>query len=225
MTDPSCPIGPFTFSAVYASAQSAIHAADMVLWGESVAYALCRPPSHHCPADLAGRFCYLSNSEIAAQQLISAGRQVAVLDWHHRNGAQGIFYDRPDVLTLSMHAHPEGFHPFFWGNAHERGAGAVHGFNINLTPERASGDEGFLKALDTACRAVADHGTDTLVLALGLDAVVGDPFAGLAATTSGFARIGSMVAGLQLPLVIVQEGGYFCPELQDNLTAVPGAWA
>ncbi len=227
MTDTSCPIGLFTYSAAYASAQSAIHATDLVLGGERAAYALCRPPGHHCFAELAGGFCYLSNSAIAAQRLIRAGRRVAVLDvdLHHGNGTQGIFYNRPDVLTVSLHAHPERFYPFFWGYPGERGAGAGLGFNLNLPMERGTGDDGFLRALDTACRAVMDHGTDTLVLALGLDAFAGDPFAGLAVTTPGFARIGAMVAGLGLPVVIVQEGGYLCPELGANLTAVLGAWA
>jgi acetoin utilization deacetylase AcuC-like enzyme len=59
-----------------------------------------------------------------------------------------------------------------------------------------------------------------LVLALGLDAFLGDPFAGLAVTTHGFARVGRAVAGMNLPTVIVQEGGYLCPELGDNLAAV-----
>jgi acetoin utilization deacetylase AcuC-like enzyme len=67
---------------------------------------------------------------------------------------------------------------------------------------------------------VAAFAPTALVLALGLDAFEGDPFAGLAVTTPGFARIGSAIAGLGLPTVIVQEGGYLCPELGDNLEAV-----
>jgi acetoin utilization deacetylase AcuC-like enzyme len=227
MTDTSCPIGADTWTAAYASAQSAIHAADLVLRGERAAYALCRPPGHHCFAELGGGFCYLSNSAIAAQRLVAAGRRVAVLDvdLHHGNGTQGIFYDRGDVLTVSIHAHPERFYPFFWGYPAETGTGEGTGANLNLCLERGTGDEGFVRALDAACHAVIRHGTDTLVLALGLDAFKGDPFAGLTVTTPGFSRIGAMIAGLGLPVVIVQEGGYLCPELGDNLAAVLGAWA
>ncbi len=226
MTDTSCPIGPHTWTAAYASAQSAIHAADLVLQGERAAYALCRPPGHHCFAELAGGFCYLSNSAIAAERLVRAGRRVAVLDvdLHHGNGTQGVFYDRGDVLTVSIHAHPERFYPFFWGYPEERGQGQGEGANLNLPLERGTGDDGFLTALALACDAVTRHGTDTLVLALGLDAFAGDPFAGLAVTTPGFARIGAMIASLGLPTVIVQEGGYLCPELGDNLEAVLRAW-
>ena len=221
-TDTSCPISAETWGAAYASAQTAIHGADLVHQGERAVYALCRPPGHHAFAELAGGFCYLNNSAIAAQRLTDAGCRVAILDvdLHHGNGTQGIFYDRPDVLTVSIHAHPERYYPFFWGYPEERGAGAGLGANLNLCLERGTGDEGFMVALDKGMQAVADFGADTLVLALGLDAFEGDPFAGLAVTTPGFGRIGRAVAAMGLPTLIVQEGGYLCPELGANLEAV-----
>lgn len=225
-TDTSCPISAKTWPAAHASAQTALHAAGLLLGGDRAAYALCRPPGHHAFAELAGGFCYLNNSAIAAQALTDGGRKVAILDvdLHHGNGTQGIFYDRADVLTVSIHAHPERYYPFFWGYPDERGAGAGEGANLNLCLERGTGDAGFLAALDKGLQAVGEFGADTLVLALGLDAFEGDPFAGLAVTTPGFAAIGRAVAGLGLPTLIVQEGGYLCPELGDNLAAVLSAW-
>ncbi len=225
MTDTSCPIGPHTWQAAYASAQCAIGGAEALLNGQT-AYALCRPPGHHAFADLAGGFCYLNNTAIAAQLLTLQGRKVAILDvdLHHGNGTQGIFYDRPDVLTVSLHAHPERFYPFFWGYPDEHGIGRGEGTNLNLAMERGTPDQGFQRHLDTALQTIADWGADTLVLALGLDAFVGDPFAGLAVTTQGFAQIGRMIHGAGLPTLIVQEGGYLCPELGDNLAAVLKAW-
>jgi len=226
MTDTSCPISAETWGAAYASAQTAIHAADLVLAGEAATYALCRPPGHHAFAELAGGFCYLNNSGIAAQRLRDAGRKVAILDvdLHHGNGTQGMFYGRGDVLTVSLHADPERFYPFFWGYAGEVGEGDGIGANLNLPLPRGTGDDGFLAALDTAKAKIAEWGADTLVLALGLDAFEGDPFAGLGVTTAGFGRIGRAVAALELPTVIVQEGGYLCPELGQNLQAVLEAW-
>ncbi len=222
MADTSCPISARTWAAAYASAQSAIHAADLALQGERAAYALCRPPGHHAFAELAGGFCYLNNSAIAAQRLTTYGRRVAILDvdLHHGNGTQGIFYDRADVLTISLHVHPERFYPFFWGYPEERGAGAGIGANLNLCLDRGTDDRGFLGALATALDHLTLWGADTLVLALGLDAFEGDPFAGLKVTTPGFHKIGKAVASLGLPTVIVQEGGYLCPELGHNLQAV-----
>ncbi len=226
MTDTSCPISGQTWAAAYASAQTAIHAADLVLGGEAAVYGLSRPPGHHAFAELAGGFCYLNNSGIAAQRLTDAGRRVAILDvdLHHGNGTQGMFYDRGDVLTVSLHADPERFYPFFWGYGAETGTGAGQGANLNLPLPRGTGDEGFLRALGQALAKLSDWGADTLVLALGLDAFEGDPFAGLGVTTPGFARIGQAVAALGLPTVIVQEGGYLCPELGDNLAAVLSAF-
>lgn len=223
-TDTSCPISAQTWPSAYASAQTAIHGADLITKDQRHAYALCRPPGHHAFAELAGGFCYLNNSAIAAQRLTDAGRKVAILDvdLHHGNGTQGIFYDRPDVLTVSIHAHPERYYPFFWGYPEEHGAGAGHGANLNLCLERGTGDEGFIAALHKGMEAITLWGADTLVLALGLDAFEGDPFAGLAVTTPGFARIGRAVAALGLSTLIVQEGGYLCPELGDNLAAVLG---
>ncbi|OYU40846.1 MAG: acetylpolyamine amidohydrolase [Pseudorhodobacter sp. PARRP1] len=226
MTDTSCPISAETWGAAYASAQSAIHAADLVLGGAVAAYALCRPPGHHAFAEIAGGFCYLNNSGIAAQRLTDAGRKVAILDvdLHHGNGTQGMFYARGDVLTVSLHAHPERFYPFFWGYEGEFGAGAGAGANLNLPLPRGTGDAGFLAALAQGIEKVQGWGADTLVLALGLDAFEGDPFAGLAVTTPGFAAIGRAVQAMGLPTVIVQEGGYLCPQLGDNLQAVLQAW-
>ncbi len=222
MTDTSCPISAQTWGAAYASAQSAIAGSELILQGNRSAYALCRPPGHHAFAELAGGFCYLNNTAIAAQQLTLSGRKVAVLDvdLHHGNGTQGIFYDRPDVLTVSLHAHPERFYPFFWGYPDERGAGPGEGANLNLCLPRGSADAAFLHALHQALDAITLWGADTIVLALGLDAFEGDPFAGLAVTTPGFAQIGRNIAALGLPTLIVQEGGYLCPALGQNLAAV-----
>ena len=222
MTDTSCPIGAQTWDAAYASAQTAIGGADLILQGHRSAYALCRPPGHHAFAELAGGFCYLNNTAIAAQHLTLSGRKTAILDvdLHHGNGTQGIFYARPDVLTVSLHAHPERYYPFFWGYPEERGEGPGAGANLNLPLPRGSADAAFLQSLDQALNAITLWGADTLVLALGLDAFEGDPFAGLAVTAKGFAQIGQLIAAIDLPTLIVQEGGYLCPELGQNLAAV-----
>ncbi len=221
MADTACPISAETFDSACWSAWSAIAAAEDVLAGAPAAYALCRPPGHHAFADVAGGFCFLNNSAIAAQHLRGASRRVAILDvdLHHGNGTQGIFYARPDVLTVSIHADPARFYPFFWGYADERGEGAGLGYNFNLPLARKSGDQAFLDALALARRRIEAFAPEALVVALGLDAFEGDPFGGLSVTTEGFSRIGEACAGLGLPTVIVQEGGYLCAELSDNLTA------
>jgi len=220
--DTACPIGEGTWEAAYWSAQVAITGADLLVSGARAAYALSRPPGHHAFGDLAGGFCFLNNSGIASERLRARGLRPAILDVdvHHGNGTQGIFYDRDDVLTVSMHADPARFYPFFWGHAEERGTGRGLGYNLNLPLPRGTDDEGFLRALDTALARISAFGADVVVVALGLDAYEGDPFKGFAVTTPGFSRIGAAIAGLGLPTLFVQEGGYLCDELGHNLTAV-----
>jgi len=222
--DTACPISAETWQAAYWSAQTALAAAAAVAAGGRSAYALCRPPGHHAFADLAGGFCFLNNAAVAAQALLDDGFRPAVLDVdvHHGNGTQGIFYARGDVLTVSIHADPARFYPFFWGHAQERGEGAGLGANLNLPLPRGTGDEAYLATLDRALTRIGDFGADAIVVALGLDAHVDDPFRGLAVTTEGFARIAAAIAATGLPLVVVQEGGYVSDALGANLTSFLG---
>ena len=135
------------------------------------------------------------------------------------NGTQGIFYSRPDVLTVSLHADPRVYYPFMCGYAHERGQGPGYGYNRNLPLARATGDDDYLAALDTAVEHVRAFAPGALVVALGLDAYRDDPLQGMQLSTAGFERIGRRAAAIGLPTVIVQEGGYLCDDLGRNLTA------
>lgn len=219
MADTACPIGPDSWESIYWSANTATSAAGHVRDAAPRAYALCRPPGHHAFADLAGGFCFVNNSAVAAMVLRQKHERVAIVDvdLHHGNGTQGIFYRRADVLTVSVHADPIRFYPFFWGHAHERGEGAGLGYNLNLPLPRGSEDDAFLAALDRGLEQVRAFAPGALVVALGLDAFEGDPFGGLAVSTPGFGEIGRRLAALGLPTVIVQEGGYLCDALGENL--------
>lgn len=224
--DTACPIGPGTWKGACAATDVAVTAAQLVMDGERASYALCRPPGHHAFADMAGGFCFLNNSAIAAAHLRQMHERVAILDVdvHHGNGTQGIFYERGDVLTVSIHADPARFYPFVWGHAHERGAGAGLGANLNIPLPLGTGDDGFIAALAHAKAMLAAFAPGALVVALGLDASEHDPLAGLAVTTDGFHRIGAAIASIGLPTVFVQEGGYLSEILGANLTAVLGGF-
>jgi len=219
--DTACPIGAHTWESAYWSAQTAITGADLVAGGDNGVYALCRPPGHHAFTDLAGGFCFLSNSAIAAQRLRAAGLRPAILDVdvHHGNGTQGVFYRRSDVLTVSIHADPVRFYPFYWGHAHERGEGDGVGANLNVPLPRGAGDDVYMGALDTGLDRSASFGADVIVVALGLDASIDDPFKGLAVTVDGFRRIGVRIAEASVPVLLVQEGGYLSDGLGKNLTS------
>ena len=226
MADAACPIGERTWEAACAAVDCAAHAARLALGGERVAYALCRPPGHHATADKAGGFCFLNNAAIAAQILREAHPRVAIVDVdvHHGNGTQSIFWRRRDVFTVSLHADPRDFYPFFVGHAHERGEGAGRGFNLNLPLAHGSGDAAYLAALDGALAEIRAFAPGALVVALGLDAHEADPLGGLAITTAGFGAIAARLAALGLPTVLVQEGGYLAPALGDNLASFLGGF-
>jgi acetoin utilization deacetylase AcuC-like enzyme len=221
MADAACPIGPQTWQAACAAANSAAHAAELVLAGERAVYALCRPPGHHAHAAQAAGFCYLNNAAIAAAALRRRHARVAVIDVdvHHGNGTQSIFWRRADVLTVSLHADPADYYPFFAGYAGETGEGPGAGANLNIPLPLGTGDDEYLAALTGALAAVRGFAPGALVVALGLDGFAGDPLRGMGLTTPGFARIGAALARLGLPTVLVQEGGYLAPELGDNLAS------
>jgi acetoin utilization deacetylase AcuC-like enzyme len=219
--DTSCPITAATWPAAAAAAAGAIAAADEAAAGRH-AYALARPPGHHAYPARAGGHCFLNNAAIAAERLRARGAaRVAVLDIdsHHGNGTQGIFWHRRDVLTVSLHADPSAFYPFFVGYGHERGDGDGLGYNLNIPLPYGTGDAEYLIALKGAIRQIQAYAPGALVVALGLDAFEGDPLKGLAITTPGFAAIGAEIARLSLPTVFVQEGGYLSAELGENLVS------
>ena len=157
--DAGTPITAGTWDAALASARVALAAQHAVADGAAgAAFALCRPPGHHAAADAYGGYCYLNNSAIAAQSFVDGGAgRVAVIDvdYHHGNGTQSIFWERPDVLTVSLHADPSQEYPYFLGRADETGGGAGAGANLNFPMPWGTGFDRWSAALDDACRAVA----------------------------------------------------------------------
>ena len=208
--DAATPIAEGTWEAAYWSAQTALSALGAVMEGESVAFALCRPPGHHCGRDYLGGYCYLNSAAIAAAEAAQSGRRVAILDidYHHGNGTQDIFYESGEVLFVSIHADPATDYPFYWGFADERGAGAGEGKTLNLPLPRGTGIEAFMAALETACAAIGEHDTDLLVLSFGADTFADDPISFFELGEPDYARIGARVSALGLPTAIVMEGGY-----------------
>ncbi|WP_426134265.1 histone deacetylase family protein [Pseudomonas sp. PWP3-1b2] len=229
LADGSCPVGELTWRSAYWSAQSAVAAARDILAGAPAAYALCRPPGHHARYDAAGGFCYINNAAVAAQALREGFTRVAVLDtdMHHGQGIQEIFYDRDDVLYVSIHGDPTNFYPGVAGFADEHGSAAGEGFNLNLPMPHGASEALFFEKLDLALAAVKDFSAQVLVVSLGFDIYELDPQSKVAVTREGFARLGACIRGLGLPCVIVQEGGYHLETLDSNAQAffaAPLAW-
>lgn len=226
MADTACPMGPDSWQAALRAVDCAIAAAQEVADGAPAAYALCRPPGHHANADTAGGHCVLNNAAVAAQHLRNLGKRVAILDIdvHHGNGTQEIFYDRDDVLTVSVHAATDSFYPFYLGYADEKGKGAGEGFNLNLPLPIGSRDDVWLEAIAVGLGRIAEFAPDYLVLSLGLDAHERDPLRGLSVQTPAFAKAAQMIRKAGLPTVMVQEGGYLSDDLTLNLATFMQGW-
>ena len=226
--DAGTPFTSGTWVAARAGAHCALSAAQQVLNGDRASFALSRPPGHHAGADFFGGYCFLNNAALAAQHLRNAGvNKVAVLDvdYHHGNGRQAIFYDRPDVLYASLHGDPRTEFPFFLGHADERGEGPGLGCNLNLPLPRGTGYEVWAQALETALSAVSSFGADAMVVSLGLDTFEGDPISGFQLKSDDYLRIGERLLQVGLPTVFIFEGGYAVDAVGTNAANVLQAFA
>ncbi|WP_414158053.1 class II histone deacetylase [Pseudomonas sp. BNK-45] len=211
------PVGPGSYEIAKLSAGLALAAVDAVLSGAADnAYALSRPPGHHCKADQAMGFCFLANIAIAieAAKARHGLGKVAVVDWdvHHGNGTQSIFEERADVLTLSLHQ--DGCFPPGYGGEHERGRGAGLGCNINVPLLPGGGHDAYLYAMrQIVVPALERFEPELIIVACGYDANAVDPLARMLLHSDSFREMTQYLrdAAERLchgRLVLVHEGGY-----------------
>ncbi|WP_323172711.1 class II histone deacetylase [Natrialba sp. PRR66] len=202
-----------------AAAAAAEHALEHGL--ETVPYACVRPSGHHAqPAQVDG-FCFFNNAAVAVEQVLADATvdRVAVLDWdvHHGNGTQEIFYDRADVLTISVHNDHDSWNPDAHpqrGTVDEHGVGPGEGYNLNVPLPPGTGDEGYRATMDRLVTPVLDqYDPDLLVVSAGGDPGVVDPLGRNVVTKAGFESLGRRARELAARtadgrLVVLQEGGY-----------------
>jgi len=195
-------------------------AADEILEGTRSAYVLTRPPGHHAEKRVFGGFCYFNNCAIAADYLKEFGK-VAILDidYHHGNGQQQIFYSRNDVLTVSIHGHPSFAYPYFSGFKEEKGKGKGMGYNINYPLPEEIDPDAYKTTLQKALEKINSFSPEFLIVALGLDTAKGDPTGTWRLASKHFRQNGELIGRLQLPTLVVQEGGYRHQALGSNARA------
>lgn len=203
------------------AAGAARMAAEAAFDDDSTPYALVRPSGHHAQPGQADGFCFFNNVAIAAEHLLATDRadRIAILDWdvHHGNGTQEAFYDRDDVLFVSLHndhwswdpaAHPQS------GDIDEYGIDDGYGYNRNVPLPPGTGDAGYAYAfeqiVDPAIRA---FGPDVLLVSAGQDPGTIDPLGRNVVTKDGFEDFGQRAHDLAARyadgrLALVQEGGY-----------------
>ncbi len=179
-------------------------------------YALVRPPGHHAVADLGMGYCLFANGSIAAkyaQQKYGVSR-IAVVDWdvHHGNGTQDIFYDDPNVLTISIHQ--DRLYPHDSGLRDEIGSGVAAGTNLNIPLSAGVGNAGYEKAFeDVVIPALLKFKPELIFVASGFDSCVFDPLGRMLLTANGYAtltkklmQVANQVAAGRI--VMTHEGGY-----------------
>jgi acetoin utilization deacetylase AcuC-like enzyme len=225
--DTATPIVEGTARAARAAVDIGLTALDEVLAGAPLAYGLCRPPGHHAGRNLIGGYCFFNTAAICAQALTARGAgRVAILDvdFHHGNGTQQIFWERNDVLYVSLHGEPATHYPYYSGFATERGGDAGGDATLNLPLPAGTDGTAYLAALDEALAAVRRFEPDgPLIVSLGFDTHEADPICDFALRTDDYAAIGARIADLGLPVVALQEGGYAIEALGPSAVAFLGA--
>lgn len=213
------PILEGTWPAVMGGARCASSAAEASL-SMGVAYALTRPPGHHAARETYGGYCFINNGAVAASRLRRQMQRVAILDidTHHGNGTQSIFWERSDVLTISIHGDTTEHFPFFLGHEDERGAGEGLGYNRNHPLPTGSGWSAYRRALEASFDLIESFGAEALVVALGVD--THEAHGVLSLRGDDYSMIGSAIRSLGLPTTFVQEGGYEPDTLEEAVPAV-----
>jgi acetoin utilization deacetylase AcuC-like enzyme len=182
---------------------TAICAARALVSGARFSYALCRPPGHHAGPSWLGGYCYLNNAAAAAQELHDGGfSQVAILDLdlHYPNGTAALLERMADTSLHSLHGGTGANLP--WGRVRP------HSDREHLVAFRTPpASETYLAELARSTHTLA-RSAEAIVLSLGYDLVEGDPHGSWCFRAPVFEQIGRLLARTELPVCVVQEGGY-----------------
>ena len=207
---PDCPIFTGMYDCATLAAGGSLVAARLILEGRAdVAF----NPSggyHHARAEAASGFCYINDVVLACMVLAEAGKRVLFvdIDVHHADGVQAAFYDRDDVMTISMHESGRTLFPGT-GFPDEIGAGAGEGFSVNIPLPMGTYDEAYLDAFSQVAVPLAGaYDPDVVVMEIGMDALAGDPLAHLSLTNNAHAEAIEAVKGLAKPILATGGGGY-----------------
>jgi acetoin utilization deacetylase AcuC-like enzyme len=213
-------VAPGSVDAALAAAGCGLEALDALLSGQHRrAFAMVRPPGHHAARGMGDGSCIFNNLAIAVESAISRGvERVAVIDWdvHHGNGSQSGFYDRSDVLTISMHMplgswgpnHPES------GQVDEVGEGDGVGFNFNIPLAYGTGDIAYRAVMEELVRpAIDEFSPQLMVVACGEDANQYDSNGRNLLSMAGFHHLGRIAREMadehcDGKMLLMQEGGY-----------------
>ena len=215
-----------SFEAALHAAGGAIALAEMLVEGQAeVGFSAHRPPGHHALPRRGMGFCLFNNIAIAAQHAIgSLGlKRVMILDWdvHHGNGTNDIFWERDDVLFVSIHQTP--LYPGT-GAASEIGSGPGAGYTVNLPVAAGADDEQFCSLVQHVAVPLArEFEPELMLISAGYDTHRDDPIGSCEVTEAGFATMTAAVRAtcetLGIGVGCVLEGGYDLRALGRSVAA------
>ena len=210
---PDCPVFKGMYDFVALACGATITGARLLAAGDACVAFNPSGGFHHAAAARASGFCYMNDIVLAARVLTSAGKRVAFvdIDVHHGDGVQEAFYDRSDVMTLSMHESGKALFPGT-GSEREIGRGAGRGYSINVPLPAGTGDEPYRKAFESVVfPLLSAYDPDVIILELGMDALACDPLAHLRLTNNVHADIIAGIRTLDKPILATGGGGYNVP--------------
>jgi acetoin utilization protein AcuC len=215
-----CPIFDKLYEYVVLASGGTLVAAELILSGAAEVAFNPSGGFHHAGPERASGFCYINDVALACTVLAEAGKRVLYLDVdvHHGDGVAYAFYDRCDVMTISLHENPRVLFPGT-GFEDEIGSGDGKGYCINVPLPVGTYDEAYMKAFDAVARPlIGAFNPDVIVLQLGADALAGDPLAHLYLTNNVYADILKCLLTLNKPILATGGGGY-------NIDNTVRAWA
>lgn len=218
--DTYTPIMKDTYQAAIESAGVAVVGATLIQSGESLVYSLNRPSGHHAQKDIVGGMNYINNTAVAVEYFLSQGnKKVAILDidLHHGNGTQDIYYNNPNVFVVSIHADPRFCYPHFTGYQEELGEGEGFETNRNFPLPQDTNDHLYDDILQKALTIIRKFQPEKLLISAGFDTHKDDPVSKFKLTTAYYKTLGNRIKRLDIPTLIIQEGGYVSNSLGLNV--------
>jgi acetoin utilization protein AcuC len=218
------PVFPGIYDASRLIAGSSIEAAERMIKEECCAFNLGGGLHHAFPTRAAG-FCVFNDVALAIAALKRRFERVLYIDIdaHHGDGVQQIFYEDPQVLTISLHESGKYLFPGT-GFIDELGSGAGHGYSVNIPMPIFAHDEVYRYAFDEIVPELFKwFKPDAVVAQLGADTHYSDPLTSLNLTLSGYSYLVQNIKDLTDDhgngrLLALGGGGY-------NMEVVPLAWS
>jgi acetoin utilization protein AcuC len=179
---------------------------------------------HHAGPERASGFCYINDVVLACMILAEEGKRILYLDVdvHHGDGVAYAFYNRSDVMTISLHQNPRTLFPGT-GFEDEIGSGEGEGYCVNVPLPIGTYDQAYMKAFESlVLPLIGAFKPDVFVFELGADALAGDPLANLCLTNNVYAEVIGHLLSFNKPILSTGGGGY---NINNTVRAWTLAWS